>query len=106
MSAFELQKKSMSKLQLSDYAELFGSGGVNLPALGANARRKDIFIEADYYANRKPTQGALNRIINRVRQRAGVQPGRQHGHQPAHPAGPADRHGGRGSPATRAPTWT
>ncbi|NOJ97271.1 hypothetical protein D7W82_05000 [Corallococcus sp. CA049B] len=49
--------------RLSDYAELFGSGGVNLPALGANARRKDIFIEADYYANRKPTQGALNRII-------------------------------------------
>ncbi|RKG54551.1 hypothetical protein D7X30_28960 [Corallococcus sp. AB011P] len=49
--------------RLSDYAELFGSGGVNLPTLGANARRKDIFIEADYYANRKPTQGALNRII-------------------------------------------
>ncbi|NPD26137.1 hypothetical protein HPP06_22215 [Corallococcus exiguus] len=49
--------------RLSDYAELFGSGGVDLPTLGANARRKDIFIEADYYANRKPTQGALNRVI-------------------------------------------
>ncbi|RKG93666.1 hypothetical protein [Corallococcus terminator] len=49
--------------RLSDYAELFGSGGVNLPALGANPRRKDVFIEADYYANRKPTQGALDRVI-------------------------------------------
>ena len=49
--------------RLSDYVETFGFGGLDLAALGANARKKDIFIEADYYANRKPTQGALDRVI-------------------------------------------
>jgi hypothetical protein len=51
--------------RLNDYAESFGfGGGLDLTALGANARRKDIFIEADYYPGLQPTQAMLNRVIN------------------------------------------
>ncbi|RYZ43032.1 MAG: hypothetical protein EOO71_05495 [Myxococcaceae bacterium] len=51
--------------RLNDYAESFGfGGGLDLTALGANARRKDIFIEADYYAGLRPTQAMLNRVIS------------------------------------------
>ncbi|WP_164013458.1 hypothetical protein [Pyxidicoccus trucidator] len=51
--------------RLNDYAESFGfGGGLDLTALGANARRKDIFVEADYYPNQQPTQAMLNRVIN------------------------------------------
>ena len=39
--------------RLNDYAESFGFGGLDLTALGANPRKKDIFVEADYY----PTSG-------------------------------------------------
>ncbi|CAM3401654.1 MULTISPECIES: hypothetical protein [Corallococcus] len=50
--------------RLNDYAESFGfGGGLDLTALGANARRKDIFIEADYYPGLQPTQAMLNRVI-------------------------------------------
>ncbi|RKG93667.1 hypothetical protein [Corallococcus terminator] len=50
--------------RLNDYAESFGfGGGLDLTALGANARRKDIFIEADYYPGQQPTQAMLNRVI-------------------------------------------
>ncbi|RKG80746.1 hypothetical protein D7W79_07170 [Corallococcus exercitus] len=50
--------------RLNDYAESFGfGGGLDLTALGANARRKDIFIEADYYAGQQPSQALLNRVI-------------------------------------------
>ncbi|MFY2559937.1 hypothetical protein ACN469_20125 [Corallococcus terminator] len=50
--------------RLNDYAESFGfGGGLDLTALGANARRKDIFVEADYYPNQRPTQAMLNRVI-------------------------------------------
>ncbi|AGC41388.1 hypothetical protein MYSTI_00029 [Myxococcus stipitatus DSM 14675] len=49
--------------RLSDYVESFGFGGLDLSALGANARKKDIFVEVDYYPNLRPTQGTLNRVI-------------------------------------------
>ncbi|MCY1043227.1 hypothetical protein OV208_18060 [Corallococcus sp. bb12-1] len=50
--------------RLNDYAESFGfGGGLDLTALGANARRKDIFIEADYFPGQQPTQAMLNRVI-------------------------------------------
>ncbi|WP_223643655.1 hypothetical protein [Corallococcus sp. EGB] len=49
--------------RLSDYAEAFGFGGVlDLPTLGANPLKKDIFIEVDYYPGLKPTQAMLNRV--------------------------------------------
>ncbi|WP_244981853.1 hypothetical protein [Corallococcus exercitus] len=51
--------------RLNDYAESFGfGGGLDLTALGANARKKDIFIEADYYPGLQPTQATLNRVIS------------------------------------------
>ncbi|NNB92666.1 hypothetical protein HRD49_41155 [Corallococcus exiguus] len=50
--------------RLNDYAESFGfGGGLDLTALGANARKKDIFIEVDYYPGQQPTQAMLNRVI-------------------------------------------
>jgi len=49
--------------RLSDYAESFGFGGLDLAAIGANARKKDIFIEVDYYPGLQPTQATLNRVI-------------------------------------------
>ncbi|NTX60977.1 hypothetical protein HUA74_09925 [Myxococcus sp. CA051A] len=50
--------------RLSDYAESFGFGGLDLAALGANARKKDVFVEVDYYPGLQPTQATLNRVIN------------------------------------------
>jgi Bacterial TSP3 repeat len=49
---------------ISDGAELFGLGGVDLRYYGANALKKDVFIEADYYAGLKPTQAAIDRVTN------------------------------------------
>ncbi|MFP2904208.1 hypothetical protein ACLESD_03855 [Pyxidicoccus sp. 3LFB2] len=49
--------------RLSDYAEAFGLGGIDLAGLGANPRRKDIFVEVDFYPGRRPTQAMLNRVI-------------------------------------------
>ncbi len=48
--------------RISDYAELYGFGGVDLRYWGADPRKKDVFVEVDYYADRKPTQGALDRV--------------------------------------------
>lgn len=48
---------------LSDYAETFGFGGVDLSALGANARKKDVFVEVDYYPNLRPSQATLDKVI-------------------------------------------
>ncbi|NVJ10465.1 hypothetical protein HUW63_35315 [Myxococcus sp. AM001] len=50
--------------RLGDYAEAFGFGGIlDLPTLGANPRKKDVFVEADYYPGLRPSQAALNRVI-------------------------------------------
>ncbi|NTX17293.1 hypothetical protein HUA74_44360 [Myxococcus sp. CA051A] len=49
--------------RLSDYVELFGFGGVDLSALGANPRKKDIFVEVDYLPGLLPTQDTLNSVI-------------------------------------------
>ncbi|QSQ22758.1 hypothetical protein JY651_47990 [Pyxidicoccus parkwayensis] len=50
--------------KLDDYAESFGfGGGLDLTALGANPRRKDVFVEVDYYPGLKPTQAMLNQVI-------------------------------------------
>ncbi|AGC42904.1 hypothetical protein MYSTI_01569 [Myxococcus stipitatus DSM 14675] len=48
---------------LSDYVETFGFGGIDLSALGANARKKDIFVEVDYYPNLRPSQATLDKVI-------------------------------------------
>ncbi|MBJ6766026.1 hypothetical protein JGU66_35180 [Myxococcaceae bacterium JPH2] len=48
---------------LSDYVESFGFGGLDLSALGANARKKDIFVEVDYYPGLQPSQALLNSVI-------------------------------------------
>ncbi len=47
---------------ISDFAELYGSGGVDLRYYGANPKKKDIFVELDYYPNLKPMQAALDRV--------------------------------------------
>lgn len=49
--------------RISDAAELFGSAGVDLVYYGADPLRKNIFIEADYYAAMKPSQAALDQVI-------------------------------------------
>ncbi|NTX14694.1 hypothetical protein HUA74_41000 [Myxococcus sp. CA051A] len=50
--------------RLNDYAESFGfGGGLDLTALGANARRKDVFVEVDYYPNLRPSQATLDKVI-------------------------------------------
>lgn len=48
--------------RLSDYVETFGFGGVDLSALGANARKKDVFVEVDYYPNLRPSQASLDKV--------------------------------------------
>ncbi|NNB85144.1 hypothetical protein HI113_05445 [Corallococcus exiguus] len=48
--------------RISDFAELYGYGGVDLRYWGADPRKKDVFVEVDYYADRKPTQAALDRV--------------------------------------------
>ncbi|MBN8226580.1 hypothetical protein JYK02_03555 [Corallococcus macrosporus] len=48
--------------RISDLAELYGYGGVDLHYWGADPRKKDVFVEVDYYADRKPTQAALDRV--------------------------------------------
>ncbi|WP_163863872.1 hypothetical protein [Myxococcus eversor] len=50
--------------RLSDYAEVYGLDGVNLPAFGANPRRKDIFVEADYYPGLFPAQTTRDRVTS------------------------------------------
>ncbi|MCP3137391.1 zinc metalloprotease [Pyxidicoccus xibeiensis] len=47
---------------LSDFAELYGYGGVDLRYFGANPKKKDVFVELDYYPNLKPIQAALDRV--------------------------------------------
>ncbi|NMO17064.1 hypothetical protein HPC49_11410 [Pyxidicoccus fallax] len=47
---------------LSDFAELFGVGGVDLRYYGANPLKKDVFVELDYYPNLRPMQTALDRV--------------------------------------------
>ncbi len=48
---------------ISDFAELYGSGGVDLRYYGANAKKKDIFVELDYYPDLKPMQAAMDRVV-------------------------------------------
>ncbi|RKH45595.1 hypothetical protein [Corallococcus sicarius] len=48
---------------LSDYVETFGFGGLDLSALGANPRKKDVFVEVDYYPNLRPSQATLDKVI-------------------------------------------
>ncbi|RKH45981.1 hypothetical protein [Corallococcus sicarius] len=48
--------------RLSDYAEAYGVGGIDLAGLGANPRRKDIFVEADYYPGLQPSLAMRNRV--------------------------------------------
>ncbi|MCY1035945.1 hypothetical protein OV207_31180 [Corallococcus sp. BB11-1] len=48
--------------RISDNAELFGYGGVDLRYYGADPKKKDVFVEMDYYPGLKPTQGALDRV--------------------------------------------
>ncbi|MFP2924056.1 hypothetical protein ACLESO_02325 [Pyxidicoccus sp. 3LG] len=47
---------------ISDFAELYGSGGVDLRSYGADPRKRDVFVELDYYPNLKPIQAALDRV--------------------------------------------
>lgn len=47
---------------LGDAAELFGEGGVDLPGLGADPKKKDLFIEVDWYPGLKPSQTAFDRV--------------------------------------------
>lgn len=49
--------------RLSDLAELYGAGGVDLHYFGASPTHKDVFIEADYYADRKPTATGIQRVV-------------------------------------------
>ncbi|MBZ4422678.1 hypothetical protein [Myxococcus sp. RHSTA-1-4] len=47
---------------ISDFAELYGYGGVDLRYYGANPKKKDVFVEMDYYPNLQPIQAALDRV--------------------------------------------
>ena len=47
---------------ISDFAELYGYGGVDLRYFGANPKKKDVFVEMDYYPNLRPLQAALDRV--------------------------------------------
>jgi hypothetical protein len=47
---------------ISDFAELYGSGGVDLRYYGANPRKQDVFVELDYYPNLKPLLATLDRV--------------------------------------------
>ncbi|QSQ23648.1 hypothetical protein JY651_01285 [Pyxidicoccus parkwayensis] len=49
--------------RISDFAELYGYGGVDLRYYGANPLKKDVFVEVDYYANRKPSQSAIDKVV-------------------------------------------
>ncbi|SMF66076.1 hypothetical protein SAMN02745866_04247 [Alteromonadaceae bacterium Bs31] len=52
--------------RISDAAELFGINGVDLRYFGENAanpRRKDVFMEIDYYPGLKPDQAAIDTVI-------------------------------------------
>lgn len=50
--------------RLSDLAELYGLGGVDLHYFGASPTHKDVFVEADYYADRKPTATGIQRVVD------------------------------------------
>jgi hypothetical protein len=50
--------------RLSDSAELYGVSGVDLHYFGASPTHKDVFVEADYYAGRQPTAGAIQRVVD------------------------------------------
>jgi len=41
-----------------------GTIDLNLPALGANWRHKDIFVEVDYMKHHRPVANAINDVIN------------------------------------------
>ncbi len=47
---------------ISDFAELYGSGGVDLRYYGADPKKKDVFVELDYYPGLQPMQAALDRV--------------------------------------------
>ena len=49
---------------LSDTAEIFGYNGVDLPGMGADPLRKNLFIEADYYPGLKPNATAVQKVID------------------------------------------
>ncbi len=49
--------------RLSDYVETFGFGGLDLSALGANPRKKDVFVEMDYYPTLRPPQATLDKVV-------------------------------------------
>ncbi|AOE51020.1 peptidase associated/transthyretin-like domain-containing protein [Kangiella sediminilitoris] len=49
--------------RLSDAAEIFGYDGVDIRYYGADPLRKTVLIEADYYADFKPDQAALDQVI-------------------------------------------
>ena len=49
---------------LSDLAELYGHGGVDLRYWGASPKKQDLFVEADYYPGRKPTANAIQRVVD------------------------------------------
>jgi hypothetical protein len=50
--------------RLSDAAEIYGYNGVDLRHFGANPLRKDVFVEIDYYPNRKPETDAIQRVVD------------------------------------------
>lgn len=47
---------------IGDLAEAYGAEHMDLIYYGANARRKDIFVEIDYYAGLRPNTNALERV--------------------------------------------
>jgi len=48
----------------SDRAELFGLSDLDLRHYGANPMRKDVFLEIDYYADRKPTDRTVQLMVD------------------------------------------
>ncbi|MFZ5442049.1 MAG: hypothetical protein ACOZQL_18730 [Myxococcota bacterium] len=48
---------------LSDLVEIYGANGVDLHVYGANPRRRDVFVEVDYYPAFKPAQAALDQVV-------------------------------------------
>jgi hypothetical protein len=48
---------------LSDGWEVNGHNFVDLKALGANPRKKDVFVECDYMPGRAPTAAAITRVV-------------------------------------------
>ncbi len=49
---------------LSDAAEKFGYDGVDLKYFGANPLRKDVFLEIDYFPDRQPQSGAIQKVVD------------------------------------------